>query len=95
MGLLNFLINWPLNDLLKIGSLLGLIYYGNFYIKNKYLRLVAQIQNYQANKKDNDKRLNKLKSLLFKKAFEYSNNGNIIEIGIGCGDNFKFYKNGN
>ena len=98
MGILNFLNNWPLNDLVKLSALFGFIYYGNIYAKNKYLKLIAQLENYQANKNDNDKKLNTLKSLLFNKAFEYMDSNktaNIIEIGIGCGNNFKFYKNGN
>jgi hypothetical protein len=98
MGFLSFLTNWPFNDIVKLTTLIGLIYYGDFYSKNKYLRLLARIQNYQANKKDNDEKLNILKSLLFNKAFEYISKSNtkvnIIEIGIGCGNNFKFYKNG-
>lgn len=95
------LVSWPFNDLLKSISLVYVLYLSRQKIRINMLRYKALLQNLQAKLEDENKEMGEIKHLMFSEVFSILKNKteenfdpnklNIVEIGIGCGNNFKYY----
>lgn len=98
MGIL-VINNWPCKELLQ--TFIGL--YTFYIVKRHGFKYYAKFQAYYQNKivdfEEKDELFQNLKELLFND-LSYLMNGkvktwNVLEIGIGCGNNFIFYPKSN
>jgi hypothetical protein len=91
-----FLFHWPLPDILKSFTCLALIYLSRDHIRLAMLRCQAYHRYLHAQLiNDRDKNLAEIKHLMFQEAFKLlsaeqkqDNPVNILEISMGCGENF-------
>lgn len=103
---INVLRVWPISNLIKSVGCFYLLYISREHIRINMLKCQALYNNFVAKLDDKDRKLNEIKHLMFNEAFSMlrnrsndqdnineliPSNTNILEIGIGCGNNFTFY----
>lgn len=98
--LLHYSLNWPFTDLFSTGTCLYLIYLMRKHFSNHYSKLLSSYQNYLIDLNSKNKQYDQLKRNLFNDLHLLLKDKNVssisfLEIGIGCGDNFNYYPNGN
>lgn len=91
---LNIMLNWPIRDLIRVSISLYSLYLVNKHSRRYLKKLIVFYQYRLAYLQDNDSEYKEMKEQLF---LYLSNNlkkstdrVNILEIGIGCGNNFLY-----
>ena len=104
LNLSRLFFNWPIKDLIQSAGLLYLVYLYRQPLRVIMLKYNAFVQNVQTKLDENNSDLAEIKHLMFNEVYsifksreneaEPMTNMNILEIGIGCGDNFSYYPQG-
>lgn len=98
------LLNWPIRDLIQSAGLLYLVYFYREPLRVTMLKYNAFVQNVQGKLEEKNSDLMEIKHLMFDEVYKIFQNKenpndsindmNILELGIGCGDNFSYYPKG-
>jgi len=101
LNLSRLFFNWPIKDLIQSAGLLYLVYLYRQPLRVIMLKYNAFVQNVQTKLGEKNSDLAEIKHLMFNEVYsifksreneaEPMTNMNILEIGIGCGDNFSYY----